>query len=177
MARPRISVFIATSLDGFIATEAGGIDWLSTVEDEHGEDYGYGAFIADIDAVVMGRKTFDMVAGFDPWPFGDKRVIVLSHRDLGPAPEGVERHEGDLALLVARLGEDGVRRVYLDGGETIRQGLAEDLVDDMTLSRVPVMLGKGRPLFGPDVPYGRWQLLGSRHYPTGLVQATYRQLD
>ncbi|PWR23046.1 dihydrofolate reductase family protein [Zavarzinia compransoris] len=177
MPRPRVSVYIAASLDGFIARADGGIEWLSVVEDEHGEDYGFGEFIADVDTVVMGRNTFDMVAGFEPWPFADKRVVVLSHRPLEDAPAGVARHDGALADLILALGEEGVRRVYLDGGESIRQGLAEDLVDDLTLSHIPVMLGRGRPLFGPEVPHGRWQLLGARHFPTGLVQATYRRLE
>lgn len=177
MIRPRVSVFIAVSLDGFIARTDGGIDWLSVVEDEHGEDYGYGEFIADVDTIVMGRKTFDMVSGFEPWPFAGKRVIVLSHHSLPVTPDGVEAHDGPLPDLILRLGEAGAKRVYLDGGETIRQGLAEDLVDDLTLSHIPVMLGKGRPLFGPEVPHGRWQLLGARHFGTGLVQATYRRLE
>lgn len=177
MPRPRLSVFIAMSLDGFIARTDGGIEWLSTVEDEHGEDYGYGEFFADCDVVVMGRNTYDMVAGFDPWPYQGKRVIVLSHRSLDAPPAGVERYQGPIADLIVRLGEEGAARIYIDGGETIRQALAEDLVDDMTLSHVPVMLGRGLPLFGEGVPHGRWQLLGSRHFATGLVQATYRRLE
>ncbi|MDD3444019.1 MAG: dihydrofolate reductase family protein [Zavarzinia sp.] len=176
MPRPRVSVFIAVSLDGFIARTDGGIEWLAMVEDEHGEDYGYGEFFADCDVVVMGRNTFDMVAGFDPWPYAGKRVIVLSRRDAD-LPEGAEIRQGPVAELLLALAEDGAKRIYIDGGDTIRQALAEDLVDDMTLSHIPVMLGRGLPLFGPEVPHGRWQLLGARHFPTGLVQATYRRLE
>lgn len=168
---PSVSVYIAVSLDGFIAREDGGLDWLGIVE-EAGEDYGYQAFMDSVDVLLMGRNTWDTVQGFDEWPFAGKRVVVATHRAL-VAKHGEETHAGPLTPLIARLGAEGVRRVYLDGGDLVRQGLAEGLVDDMTLSVIPVLLGRGRPLFGDAVPASDWALAGSRAYASGLVQSRY----
>jgi dihydrofolate reductase len=171
MTRPQCSVYIATSLDGFIARPDGGIDWLNPMM-QAGEDYGYQRFFASIDAIVFGRKTYETALGFDPWPYAGKRCVVLTHRPID-ARHGEERHDGPLAELVDRLGAEGVRRVYIDGGEVIRQFLAAGLVDDVTLSIVPVLLGEGLPLFRGGAE--RWlRLVESRSYPSGLVQIEYR---
>ena len=175
MKRPVVSVFIATSLDGFIARENGSIDFLDCVQ-APGEDYGFQAFFASVDTVVIGRNTYNTVLGFGEWPYRDKRVVVLAH--AAPASRHGERfHAGKLAPLLAQLHDEGSRRVYLDGGRTIRQGLAENLVDDMTISTIPVLLGKGLPLFAGDVPASTWDLTDAQGFASGLVRCCWRQRD
>src|SRR5262245_35886079 len=166
----RCSVFIATSLDGFIARANGRIDWLSLVN-RPGEDYGYQKFHDSVDVMIVGRNTYETVLGFGAWPYAGKRCVVLTHRPLA-ARHGEEAYEGPLGALVDRLGVEGVRRVYVDGGEVIRQFLAAGLVDDLTLSVVPVLLGDGVPLFRGGSE--RWlRLVGSRGFASGLVQLEY----
>jgi dihydrofolate reductase len=172
--QPRVSVYIAISLDNYIATDDGGLDWLADVQDAGGGDYGYAEFMTTIDAVVLGRETYDAVRTFDTWPFTGKRVVVLTNRPLTPA-FGEEVYAGALAPLMERLGRETVSRVYLDGGATIRQGLDEGIVDDMTLSIVPVLLGTGRPLFSRGIPGSRWKLTHAETHPTGLVQLQYER--
>jgi dihydrofolate reductase len=172
--RPIVSVYIAISIDGCIARDDGGLDWLEGVQDAGGGDYGYADFMATIDAVVLGRSTYDAVRTFDTWPFAGRRVIVLTNRPLTPAFEEVT-YAGALLPLMEQLAAAGVQRVYLDGGATIRQGLDEGIVDDMTLSVVPMVLGSGRPLFTRGLPGTAWILTGSEGYPTGLVQLRYQR--
>ena len=173
MARPRVAVYIATSVDGFIAREDGSLDWLERVQ-AAGEDYGYGAFMDAVGALVLGRATWDTVVGFGEWPYAGKRVVVLTHRPLD-ASHGEEVHAGALAPLLDRLGAEGVGRVYLDGGVAIRHGLAEGLVDELTLSVVPVVLGGGRALFGPGLPTLDLRCVEARRFPSGLVQSRYER--
>jgi dihydrofolate reductase len=169
---PCCSVFIATSLDGYIARPDGSIDWLSIVE-RSGEDYGYAAFFQTIDALVIGRKTYETVLAFEAWPYAGKRVVVLTHaRPRGL--HGEEFFDGLPGDLLERLSRDGVGRIYVDGGSVIRQFLAAGLVDDVTLSVVPMLLGDGIRLFGTtgkDVPL---DLVRCRSFASGLVQSEYR---
>lgn len=169
--RPQFSVFIATSLDGYIARPDGGIDWLRAVE-RPGEDYGYQAFARSIDAIVMGRNTYEVALGFPEWPYAGKRLIVLTHRPA-IARHGEEFCSTLLPELGERLAQEGVRRVYVDGGEVIRQFLVARLIDDLTVSIIPVLLGSGIPLFGSGAPEHALSLLESRSYPSGLVQLRY----
>jgi dihydrofolate reductase len=173
--RPRVSVYLALSLDGRIARPDGTLDWLARVQDP-ADDHGYAAFMATVDAVVMGRTTHDAILAFGlpDWPFAGTRTVVCTTRPLAPH-DGVETHAGDLAPLIARLGDAGVRRVYLDGGRTVQQGLRDGLVDDLTLSVVPVVLGRGIPLFTDDLPESDWRLTGTHSHPTGLVQLRYER--
>lgn len=175
-SRPQCSVFIASSLDGYIARVDGSLDWLSVVERE-GEDYGYRAFVDGVDALVMGRKTYDTVLGFDEWPFAGKRCIVLTHaRPTSPRADE-EFASGAPAALVEQLGRQGVRRAYVDGGAVIRQFLAAGLVDDLTLSVIPVILGVGIRLFDADprnrAPSAALRLISARSFESGLVQLRY----
>jgi dihydrofolate reductase len=167
----RVSVFVGVTIDGFIAREDGSLDYLAPWESE---EHGYEAFMRSIDALVIGRATYDTVLGFDAWPYEGKRVVVLTHRPFAPRRDET-RHAGALAPLLSRLATEGVRGVYLDGGVAIRQGLDEDLVDDMTLSTVPLLLGAGRPLFGGRPDTKSWTLASVRSYPSGLVQARYER--
>ena len=171
MPRPRCSAFIATSLDGFIAREDGGIDWLTPLL-ATGEDYGYKRFFGTIDAIVFGRKTYETALGFGEWPYAGKRCVVLTHRPLA-AHHGEEPYDGPLDALVGWLGEDGTKRIYVDGGDVIRQFLAAGLLDNLVVSIVPVLLGSGVPLFARGGE--RWlRLVESRSFSTGVVQIEYR---
>ncbi len=177
--RPEVCVFIATSLDGFIARPDGALDWLLQAQASAppGEDFGYAAFMAGIDALVMGRKTFDTVCGFDPWPYAGKPVHVMTRQPgaVLPPPRQADvrlRHEAPAALLAA-LAADGVRRVYLDGGELIQAFLREGLVDRLTVTTVPVLIGQGRPLWGPLPADQAWSLQAVRHWDCGFVQTTH----
>jgi dihydrofolate reductase len=170
--RARCSVFIATSLDGFIARRDGAIDWLSIVE-RPGEDYGYARFMQSIDALVVGRKTYETALGFDAWPYAGKRSVVLTHGH--PTPKhGEEIVSEPLDALVDRLSREGVKRIYVDGGSTIRQFLAANLVDDLTLSIVPILLGDGIPLFGGIARELRLAPVETRRFESGLVQLEYQ---
>jgi dihydrofolate reductase len=171
MQRPRCSVFIATSIDGYIARPDGTFDFLSIVE-RPGEDYGFAEFFATVDALVIGRKTYETALGFAEWPYAGKRCIVLTHREA-PSVHGEQFFAGEPAALVDQLGLSGAQRLYVDGGAVIRQFLLEGLIDDLTLSVIPVLLGNGIPLFGPELPEQRLKLQASRAYDSGLVQLTY----
>jgi len=142
-------VYIATSLDGFIATENGGLDWLE-VPNPDKSDYGYADFIKGIDALVMGRNTFEKVLTFDEWSY-NKPVFVLSNT-LTKLPESVagkaEIVKGDIASVIHKLNQQGYKNLYIDGGKVIQSFLREDLIDEIIITRVPVLLGKGIPLFG-----------------------------
>jgi dihydrofolate reductase len=168
----KASVFIATSLDGFIARANGGLDWLPAAG---GEPHGYDEFMAGVDALVIGRKTFETVLAFDTWPYGRKPVFVLSTRALAAAPLGaaVESMSGPPAHIVSQLEARGIRHVYLDGGITIQRFLQAGLIQRLIITRVPVLLGTGIPLFGP-VPHDIiLKHVGTRQYASGLVQSEY----
>ncbi len=169
-------VFIATSLDGYIADKDNKIDWLHQLPHPDGDDFGFDAFIAGIDALLMGRNTFEMVLSFGvEWPYS-KPVFVLSN-SLTHVPKGYEGKvflvNGELQKIVKNLAELGYHNLYIDGGKTIQSFLKEDLVDEMILTRIPVLLGGGYPLFGdlPE-PLG-FKLLASKKYIDKVVQNHY----
>ncbi len=169
----RCSVFIATSLDGFVARTDGRIDWLSLVE-RPGEDYGYGVFFESVDAVVVGRKTYETALGFPTWPYDRKRCVVVTHETDRRPRYGEEFSAAAPQELVARLTAAGVQRIYVDGPTVIQSFLAAGVVTDMTISIVPVLLGEGVPLFGSKRADVRFEPLGSRTFESGLVQLEYR---
>ena len=142
-------VYIATSLDGFIATSDGNLDWLYEIPNPDGSDYGYGEFMSNIDAIVMGRNTFEQVLTFGEWPY-DKPVFVLSN-SLTELPKDVlnqaEIVSGELKTIVNQLKLRGYNNLYIDGGATIQSFLKEDLIDEMIITRFPILLGNGFPLF------------------------------
>jgi len=144
------SVYIATSLDGFIATSDGGLDWLDEIPNPDGSDHGYAEFMSGIDAIVMGRKTFEKVLTFSLWPY-DKPVYVLSRSKVRVPNElenKVEIVNENPKTLVDQLKERGHQNLYIDGGITIQGFLEEDLIDELIITRIPVPLGNGAPLFG-----------------------------
>jgi len=182
---PRGDVFIATSVDGFIARPDGTLDWLTgrPAEEETGqhdpdEDFGYGAFLATVDALFMGRGTFDVVHGFDgDWPY-PKPVYVWTSRpgDLEVTKPGADVRpvSGSLDDALARLRADGIGRVYVDGGATIRAWLDAGRIDRLTISTVPVLIGEGIPLFGGTAGDIALELESSQVFDGGMVQHTYR---
>jgi dihydrofolate reductase len=168
-----VSVFIGASLDGFIARTNGDLDWLPA---DGGEPHGYDELIASIDAIVIGRKTFEKVLTFETWPYGDKRVVVLSSRpvDLSAVVGGVvEQMAGSPAEIVSQLASTGANHLYVDGGITIQEFLRAGLVQRITITRVPVLIGDGIPLFG-SLPHDiRLRHIATRHFPSGLVCSEY----
>jgi dihydrofolate reductase len=172
---PTGHVFIAASLDGFIAREDGGLDWLEAAN-AAGEDHGYDAFIATVDGIVMGRKTFEVSLGFEPWPY-TRPLIVLSETlqpaDMPPFLAGQIAIARSVPEALAEADRQGWRRAYVDGGATIRAFLAHGAVQDMVITRIPVLLGRGLPLFGAlaaDLPLRH---IETRSFPSGLVQSCY----
>jgi dihydrofolate reductase len=167
------SVFIGTSVDGFIARPNGAFDFLPA---DGGEPHGYDEFMAGVDALVIGRKTFETVLAFPSWPYGDKRVVVLSSQPLdfsGVRGGVVEQMSGSPAGIVARLAESGAHHLYIDGGITIQRFLRAGLIQRLIITRVPVLIGQGIPLFG-SLPHDvKLRHVMTRHYPSGLVQSEY----
>ena len=170
MDRPKISVYIATSIDGYIARQNGSLDWLDRVGG-FDEDYGFQMLLNSIDALIIGRKTYE-VATTVPDPYPGKRVVVLS-KSLNSVRKGMELYRGDLTQLASRLHSDGVKHIWVDGGMTISQFLVLQMVDSMTLSLIPVILGAGISLFNPIGKEQACRLISSQSYPGGLVQLTY----
>ncbi len=171
-----VSVFIGTSLEGFIARPNGDLDWLPA---GGGESHGYDEFFASVDALVIGRKTFETVLSFDAWPYGDKRVVVLSSRPIDFAAAGtgaVEQMAGPPSEIVSRLAASGAHHLYVDGGITIQGFLRAGLIQRLIITRIPVLIGQGVPLFGTLPHDVGLQHVMTRHYPSGLVQSEYRVL-
>ncbi len=173
----KISVFIATSVDGYIARPDGDVAWLHEIDPlEDGDDAGYGEIFNAVDALVMGRGSFEKVLEFDSWPYAEKPVIVLS-KSLTEIPS----HLADVVSIdpasprafVEKILERGYKHIYLDGGKVIQSFLREGLVDEMTITTIPVLIGEGIPLFGSLEKDVKLKLLRSRSWSNGMVQSTY----
>jgi dihydrofolate reductase len=174
----KASVFVATSLDGFIARADGRLDWLPGADGEpvSGEDHGYAAFMADVDAIILGRLTFETVLSFGRWPYGTRPVVVLANRSVAiPAERAgtVEATAGPPVEALRRLGARGAHHAYVDGGRTIQGFLAAGLIDRLIVTRVPVLIGGGVPLFGALPRDVRLRHVQTQAYPSGLVQSEY----
>ena len=168
------SIFIGTSVDGFIARPNGDLDFLPP---GGGEPHGYDEFMATVDALVIGRKTFETVLAFPAWPYGEKRVVVLSSRpvDLSAVRGGVVEHmAGPPAEIVSKLAASGAHHLYVDGGITIQQFLRAGLIQRIIITRVPVLIGEGIPLFGTLPRDIQLRHVATKHYSSGLVQTEYR---
>lgn len=175
----RTSVYIAASLDGFIAREDGDISWLGAGDggaSDPSEDYGYADFFSTVDVLIMGRGTYEKVLTFGAWPYGSTRTVVLSSRPLD-----IPEHLADRVEATSRspqqvaddLAARGYRHAYVDGGRTIQGFLAAGLIDRLIVTRIPILLGSGRPLFGPLPRDVRLEHVRTRDFPTGLVQSEY----
>jgi dihydrofolate reductase len=170
----KISVFIGTSLDGFIARPNGALDFLPV---GGGEPHGYDEFIATVDAIVIGRNTFETVLAFPDWPYVKKRVVVLSGRplDLSAVKGGVvEQMSGAPAEIVSQLAATGAQHLYIDGGITVQRFLRAGLIQRLIITRVPVLIGEGIPLFGPLPHDIHLRHISTKHYPSGLVSSEYQ---
>ena len=171
-----VSVFVGTSFDGFIARRNGSFDFLP---EGGGEPHGYTEFMAMVDAVVMGRNTWDVVLGLGAWPFAGKRVVVLSSRPVELSAAGkhaVEQMSGSPGEIVAKLAASGAHHLYVDGGITVQRFLQAGLVDRITITRVPVLIGDGIPLFGALPRDVRLRHVATRQYDSGLVKSEYEVL-
>lgn len=172
--RPTTTVFVGISVDGFMARPDGRFDFLP----EDPEDHGFDAFMATVDALVMGRNSFEVVLPFETWPYGKTRVVVLSSRpiDLSVATGRgavVEQMSGTPEEIVAALGARGARHLYVDGGQTIQQFMRAGLIDRLVITRVPVLIGEGISLFGAVPGDVRLSHVQTRTFPSGLVQSEY----
>jgi dihydrofolate reductase len=168
-----VSVFVGTSVDGFIARPNGSFDFLP---EGGGEPHGYTEFMASVDAIVIGRKTFETVLTLQEWPYGDKRVVVLSSQplNLSPAHRGnVEQMSGAPAAIVSRLADGGAQHIYVDGGITIQRFLCAGLIQRLIITRVPVLIGEGIPLFGTLPGDIQMRHVMTQQYPSGLVKTEY----
>jgi dihydrofolate reductase len=169
----KVSVFVGTSLDGFIARPNGTFDFLPP---GGGEPHGYDEFVAAVDTIVMGRNTYETVLTLGAWPYGNKRVVVLSNRpiDFSAVRVGVvEQMAGPPEQIIAQLAHSGASHIYVDGGITIQQFLRAGLIQCLTITRVPVLIGEGIPLFG-SLPHDvQLRHIATRHYPSGLVSSEY----
>ena len=177
----KASVFIATSLDGFIARANGDLDWLTGVESASAEqDYGYQEFMDSVDTLVIGRNTFERVLTFDTWPYSGKKVVVLSSK-----PKAIPQHLMDsvawLSLppkhLVERLAAQGATHLYVDGGKTIQGFLEAGLIDELIITRIPILIGTGIPLFGPLHHDIKLTHIATQQFENGFVQNRYRIAD
>jgi dihydrofolate reductase len=167
------SVFIGTSVDGFTARPNGELDFLPS---GGGEPHGYNEFIASVDAIVIGRKTFDTVLAFPEWPYGSKQVIVLSNHSLDfSCIRGgvVEQMSGAPADIFNQLAARGFQHIYVDGGITVQAFLRAGLIHRLTITRVPVLIGEGIPLFGSLARDIKLHHLATHHYASGLVKSEY----
>ena len=175
----KTSVYIATSVDGFIARRDGSLDWLDEANDlvPEGEDCGFQAFMDSVDALVMGRKTFEQVVSFGQWPYGKTPVVVLSRQ-----PVEIPSHLSDTVsgssesprALLDSLSAVGAKHVYVDGGTMVQGFLAESLIDEITITRIPVAIGDGLPLFDPEGEDVKLTHLHTNAYDFGFVQTTYQ---
>jgi dihydrofolate reductase len=165
------SAFIAASLDGYIARFNGDIDWLSSVELE-GEDYGFKDFYNSIDMLVIGRNTYETVLKFNPWPYSEKRCIVYSSKKL-TAKHNENFFSGTIPELHQYLETKDAKSLYIDGGRLIQGFLENELLDEITVSVIPILLGSGIPLFGKLAKDKKLKLMECKNFISGLVQLRY----
>ncbi len=171
-------VYIATSIDGYISDKDGGLDWLQMVPNPDSLDFGWENFMNSIDAVVMGRKTFEKVCSFDcDWPY-KKPVFILSS-SLKSLPEGYEEKaeliEGPLSGILKIIKSKGYENLYIDGGVAVQNFLKDDLIDEMIITVIPVLLGGGTPLFAELPKQMEFECIKSEALLNALVQTQYRR--
>jgi dihydrofolate reductase len=182
----KCSVFIATSTDGYIATENGGIEWLETagkkdVDMGDNSDMGFNNYIASVDCMIMGRKCMEKISSFnipvEQWPYGNARVIALSST-VKKAPDNlhgkVEIYSGDLLELIAKLEAEGFKHAYIDGGNTVTSFIKLKLITDLEITRAPVLLGGGIPLFGKFGMHAKLEDAEATTYPNDFIVTKYK---
>ena len=174
----KVSVYIATSLDGFIARNDGAIDWLNEANNtvSGGEDYGFSEFMKSVDTLIMGRKTYEQVLSFGEWPYGKTPVIVMSRSSISfpsSIPNIVTHSLEAPRDLLERLSVEGIQHVYIDGGFTIQSFINDNLVTDFTITKVPILLGEGLRLFGKIKQDIKLKHVATKAFPNGFVKSTY----
>ena len=171
------TVYIATSIDGYIARENGSIDWLMELPNPANSDYGFSEFLDRIDGIIMGRKSFETVLGFNEWPYIKRLPIFVLSDTLHELPPNVsakvEIVRGELKKIIALLQDKGINNLYVDGGKTIQGFLKEDLIDEMIITRIPILLGSGIPLFDKNNVELKFEHIGTEVYNNMLVRSRY----
>ncbi|PKL84236.1 MAG: diacylglycerol kinase [Ignavibacteriae bacterium HGW-Ignavibacteriae-3] len=171
-------VYIATSIDGFIAKKDGGIDWLFEVPNPDGSDFGFSGFINNIDAIVMGRNTFELALRFGDWPY-NKPVFVLS-KTVKSVPNNLEDKVEILNqnphAIVKELNSRKYFNLYIDGGKTIQEFLKHELIDEIIITRIPILLGEGIPLFDVLNKEQKYEHIKTDIFNNALVKSHYRKL-
>lgn len=174
----RIILYIATSIDGYIATPDGGVEWLNEIPNPTNEDHGYKELLASIDTVLMGGKTYHEIIGFGiPWPYKDKKSYVISRRDSNVTPnENVHFITEDVIARISELKFEVGKDIWLvGGGELTAMLLNANLIDEMQICTVPIILGNGIPLFPGKTKESHWKLVNSKVFSTGLLLSTYQK--
>ncbi|RBW64515.1 dihydrofolate reductase [Vibrionales bacterium C3R12] len=181
----KCSVYIATSLDGFIAKNDGSVDWLHTAGNPNADmgdqaDMGFAQFMASVDCLIMGRKCMEMISSMEltpeQWPYGNTRIIVLSNT-IKQAPDNVNQHvemySGDLNVLISKLESEGHHHAYVDGGNTIQAFLNKQLINEITITRAPLLLGEGIPLFGETANVIKLEQAQATAFANDFIQVKY----
>ena len=176
----KVSVFIGTSLDGFIARENGDIDWLDDANKQvtPGEDFGFKSFLESVDQIIMGRKTFDQVMKFDNWPYNNTKMIVLTSKNI-EIPEKLREtvttsNTSSPEQLIKELSDQSINHIYIDGGIVIQDFLSARLVDEITVTIVPILIGKGKSFSGLLSKDLSLEHLKTTVFNFGFVQVKYK---
>lgn len=173
----KVILYIATSLDGYIAKPNDNLDFLAMVEQE-GQDYGYAEFVKTVDAVIVGRRTYDKVLamGFD-FPHADKDAYIIT-RTPRPTNGSVKFYTGNIKSLVSKLKSENGKNIFCDGGaEIVNELLKDDLIDEFIISVIPILLGNGTKLFKDNRPEQKLELLSTKQFDKGLTQLHYKRAD
>lgn len=167
---PKVVLFIATSLDGYIASPDGTVDWLF-----HDADYGYTEFMASVDAVVMGRKTWEQASTFEDVPFAGKQVFVFSHSQSSANESRIRFVQGDPETTISEIQGTFKKDIWLvGGGDLIQQFIASNLIDEFRIFVHPIILGQGIRLFTEQSQRTILSFESSQSFPSGLVELRYR---
>lgn len=170
----KLILYIATSLDGYIAKPNDDLSFLSIVQKE-GEDYGYSEFVSTVDTVILGRKTYEWVTNQFEFPHSDKNAFVIT-RKLRPNSGKITFFSGDLTELVTKLKSEQGKNIFCDGGaELVNELLSKDLLDELIISVIPILVGNGIRLFKDGRPEQQLELLNAKSFETGLTQLHYRR--
>ena len=172
-----IILYIACSIDGYIARGDGNIEWLSMAE-TGSQDYGYHSFYDSVDALVMGRKTYQQIISFGEWPYAGKPCYVFSRKFMDNQRPNMIIFSKDPAALMTTFSKKGTHRIWLVGGaEILKTFLSRELVHEIIVSYIPLLLGEGIPLFQSGIPERKLTLLSTKTFPNGLLQVHYRLGD
>lgn len=170
-------VYIATSLDGYIAKEDGNIDWLMNFPNPEKSDYGFSIFLERLDGIIMGRKTFETILGFKEWPYAKPVPVFVLSNSLIELPDKFQGKaqivKGELKAILARLADRGIKNLYIDGGLTVQNFLKEDLIDEMTITKIPILLGSGIPLFDRNCLELEFEHIETKVFNNMIVRSRY----